>query len=179
MTASLVLVSGAPGSGKTTLARMLAEDLGMALLSKDTIKEALGDTLGAESVERSQELGRASVVVLRSLTEAQLELGIPVVVDHVLRPAFAAEWLPVVEAANGVHVHCRAPVEVLVQRVEERWTSGMRHAVHLDLERIGGEWEGLEPVEFDIPTLFVDTEDGYRPDYPTIVDFVEHAGRRS
>jgi broad-specificity NMP kinase len=35
----LVLVSGAPGSGKTTLAVPLAAELGFALLRKDRIKE--------------------------------------------------------------------------------------------------------------------------------------------
>jgi predicted kinase len=37
----LVFVSGAPGSGKTSLAVPLAAELGFALLRKDRIKEAL------------------------------------------------------------------------------------------------------------------------------------------
>ncbi|HEX8858768.1 MAG TPA: AAA family ATPase [Actinomycetes bacterium] len=43
---TLVLVTGPPASGKTTLARPLAFSLGLPLLGKDTIKEALFDTLG-------------------------------------------------------------------------------------------------------------------------------------
>jgi predicted kinase len=43
----LVHVSGAPGAGKTSLAGPLAAELGYALLTKDTIKETLHDTLGA------------------------------------------------------------------------------------------------------------------------------------
>ena len=37
----MVLVTGAPGSGKTTLAGPLATELGFALLAKDRIKESL------------------------------------------------------------------------------------------------------------------------------------------
>jgi len=44
----LVLVSGPPASGKTTLAAPLAAELGFALLGKDRIKETLGDWLVVE-----------------------------------------------------------------------------------------------------------------------------------
>src|SRR5579863_1117877 len=44
----LVLVSGPPASGKTTLAAPLAAELGFALLGKDRIKETLGDWLAVE-----------------------------------------------------------------------------------------------------------------------------------
>jgi predicted kinase len=43
----LVYVSGAPGSGKTSLAVPLAAELGYPLLAKDRIKETLHDALGA------------------------------------------------------------------------------------------------------------------------------------
>ena len=75
MAPPLVLVSGSPGAGKTALARRLAADLEMPLLSKDTIKEALGETLVVASVERSRELGRASVGVLCALVREELDDG--------------------------------------------------------------------------------------------------------
>lgn len=57
-----VLVGGWPAAGKTTLARPLACELKFAYLSKDDVKEALMDTLGAPStVEESRDLGRAAV----------------------------------------------------------------------------------------------------------------------
>jgi predicted kinase len=43
---TLVLVTGPPASGKTSLAQPLARHLGRPLLGKDTIKEALFDSLG-------------------------------------------------------------------------------------------------------------------------------------
>ena len=45
--APFVLVGGWPASGKTTLARALATELGTAYLSKDEVKEALMDHVGA------------------------------------------------------------------------------------------------------------------------------------
>ena len=40
---TVVLVNGIPGSGKTTVARRLAAELGLPLFAKDTVKEAMVD----------------------------------------------------------------------------------------------------------------------------------------
>jgi len=48
-----VVVSGPPGSGKTTVARELARALGFPLLSKDTIKEAMMASLEVTDVDQS------------------------------------------------------------------------------------------------------------------------------
>jgi predicted kinase len=65
MERSFILVSGAPGSGKTTLARKLAEAIGFEMISKDAIKEALFDVLGPlEDDPRTRKLSRAAMAVL-------------------------------------------------------------------------------------------------------------------
>ena len=55
----IVLVSGAPGSGKTTLGQPLAAALGMPFISKDAIKERLFDSLQGDP----QRFGRSRHVV--------------------------------------------------------------------------------------------------------------------
>jgi adenylate kinase family enzyme len=44
----VVLVNGLPAAGKSTLAPPLACELGLPVISKDVIKEAHADVLGAE-----------------------------------------------------------------------------------------------------------------------------------
>jgi predicted kinase len=172
----LVLVSGPPGSGKTTLARRLASDLQIPLLTKDTIKEALGRTLAVDSLERSRALGAASADALFALTALQLDLGIPVVVDHAFHQDLADLVVPLVEWSTARLVHCHAPRAILTERVFARPAQGERDPVHVEGDRVI-DWDRYEPMELlDVPVLLVETSDGYRPDYPTVLSFVEGAG---
>jgi len=47
---TLIVVSGAPGTGKSTIARALGADLRFPVLSLDPVKEALADVLGQGDV---------------------------------------------------------------------------------------------------------------------------------
>ena len=74
MTASdlplLVVVTGPPAAGKTTVARGIAQRLRLPLVEKDTIKEALFDTLGTGDLAWSRRLGEATYGVIWALREA-------------------------------------------------------------------------------------------------------------
>ena len=48
-----VLVSGLPGSGKSTVAAPLAQALGLPLLARDDIKESLWDALATFDAARA------------------------------------------------------------------------------------------------------------------------------
>lgn len=73
---TLVLFGGLPGTGKTTVSRVLARRLGAVWLRVDTIEQAMrGAGIG--------DIGPAGYAVATSLAEANLELGLTVVVDCV------------------------------------------------------------------------------------------------
>src|SRR5689334_7697152 len=67
----IVLVSGSPGAGKTTLAVPLASMLGLPLIAKDDIKETLVDALGDQGGDMvwSRKVGGAAWEVLWKLAE--------------------------------------------------------------------------------------------------------------
>jgi len=141
-----VLVAGWPGSGKSTLAAALAAELGLPLLTKDEIKEALMDGLGQpETVAESQRLGRAAVLAM--LRVASRCPG------AVLDSTWFGYALPLVRRLPGqlVEVHCVVPLEVAKARYQAR--TRQRHAGHLDAARSDTElWgepsrpPGLGPV---------------------------------
>ena len=78
----LVVFAGAPGVGKSTLARALARELRAAYLDKDTIKDtalALGRELKIEN--SIQYAGVLSYTLLVPLARDNLTLGMHVVID--------------------------------------------------------------------------------------------------
>ena len=78
----LIVFAGAPGVGKSTLARALARELRAAYLDKDTIKDAalaLGRELKIENP--MQFAGALSYTLLVPLARDNLTLGTHVVID--------------------------------------------------------------------------------------------------
>jgi predicted kinase len=136
-TRRIVLVSGPPASGKTTLARPLAERLGFALLTKDDIKETLFTALKGPpgDVEFSRKIGAAAMELLWTLAPR-----CPAVVleanfrtkSNDERHKFAAlliqgDGRP---STLAVEVYCRLPREEASRRFAERARLERHHPAH-------------------------------------------------
>jgi predicted kinase len=127
----LVVVTGMPSSGKTTVAEGLARRLRLPLIAKDEIKESLYDSLGAADVATSTRLGRAAYALIFALARASLDAGASAVVEANFFLEHEAEFAAL-PAHRLVQLHCRAPLAVL----SERYANRSRHAGHHDAEKI-------------------------------------------
>ena len=184
----LVIVAGAPGAGKTTLATRLATDLCLPLITKDRIKEILGDALGAADVAQSQVLGEATYALLYAIAGWLLDARTGAVLEsNFWRGTSERALLPLVNRSAAVLVHCHAPATVILDRYLARAARGERHPVHFDhdvLPRLRADIaEGrYEPLELGVPCVSVETADRYDPPYEDIlatlravIDSVTHA----
>lgn len=123
---SLVVVSGLPASGKTTVGRLLSERLALPLIDKDAILEALFDSLGCHDLSERFRLSRASDEVLFALAESS---GTAVLVNWWSHDSAPARLRAL--SSSLVEVFCECPVEVAAARFEAR----ERHPGHHDPRR--------------------------------------------
>jgi predicted kinase len=142
---TLIVVTGAPGSGKSTVAVPLARRLGIALIAKDDVKEALWEHVGPGDRDRFLEYGRASYPLMLFIARMSLVAGGSAVVEANFTPDWAAEELSQLQRETPfrfVQVLCVADAETCLARYRERAASGRRHPMH----RFGGG-EALESLE--------------------------------
>jgi predicted kinase len=149
-----VLVTGPPASGKTYVARLLADEMSLPLLSKDTIKDALIGALGAADVEASKRLGRAAVAGLIAVAH---EVGYGVLDSVWVDRERSREQLPGLPGPL-VEVFCGCDVQLMESRFLAR--AREHRPGHFDLQRSREElWaeSSLVPLDGPWPVIEVDT----------------------
>jgi predicted kinase len=131
----LIIVSGLPGAGKTTLAKWLSDELHLPLIYRDGLKELLFDSLGWSDREWSRTLGRASYELLYYVLEMQVCFGRSCIVESNFDPEQASLRLQALRQKcdfEPFQIQCVADSAVLVQRYRQRAFSSERHPGHTD-----------------------------------------------
>lgn len=181
----LVIVSGAPASGKTTLAPLLAERLPLPLLSMDGLRQILHDAFGTTTHDEVRRLLSPGFAVYYGLISELLRSGVGVVAECNFHRGVSEPQLgPVARLGTPVIVHCQTSRELSYRRFRERHQRALperryafdgKRIAELDRGIAQDSWERAEPVEIGAPVLRVDTTDGYVPDLDGIVAFIcEH-----
>lgn len=153
-----VVVTGLPGSGKTTLAGPIASCLNVPLIAKDHIKELLADHLGLGPL--ADQYGKAAAQVMYGLAAKAPE----VVLESFFWPGLSEPELLALERPL-VQVHCRCAPELALKRFERRLRDGNRHPVHHTMDdwdrfSVGGGLLDLPGVRIDVDTTgAIDVDD--------------------
>jgi predicted kinase len=172
----LVIVGGAPATGKTTLAQSLGKSLGLPVITKDDLKEALAEPFTDVDLARSRQLGSAAYEALFTVADRVLAAGHGLVLESNFRRGLSDGPLrALAQLAPSVVIVCRTPDAVRRKRYEDR--AGTRHRVHIE-SAILAEWNADDAeflIDIGTPRLIVGTTDGYTPDLERIAAFARGA----
>lgn len=160
----LVIVSGAPGSGKTTMGSRLGTELRLPHLNRDLVRDGLWMTDGDDAAVGTDRAWR----VWLSAVKLYLHQGVSLVIDQTFYRGLSDvtlrnELVPISWSVN-VHLMASNATERWCARIdrEGRWGPD-REAAVAKVESI--QQQVRDPLEFGCPQLVVDTTD---PDVPIV-----------
>ncbi|MEV4252003.1 AAA family ATPase [Spirillospora sp. NPDC049652] len=171
----LVVVSGPAGVGKTTLAHELARVLGCPAVLRDEIKQGMVLADAEYCAEPGDTMTRQATDLFFDVLRLMLTAGCTVVAeaafqDKVWNPRLTA----LQELADVRIIRCGAPEDVGRERVAQRLDADGHRRAHAD-HSLTFQNEFV-PVEMNVPTLDVDTSDGYDPGMDGIAAFARSDG---
>jgi predicted kinase len=174
----LIVVAGRPGAGKTSLAHCLARAVRCPAICRDEIKEGFVNTIGAAG-ESGDDIARRVYGLFFDTVKFLLSHRITLVAEAAFQHKL---WAPKLELLREIAririVLCSIDPELArSRRIERALADSTRERFHHDravqASREGHEppIESYDPPHLDVPTLTVDTSDGYQPAFETIVSF--------
>jgi predicted kinase len=173
----LTIVSGRPGSGKTTLARAIAQAIRCPLISRDEIKEGLVNS-GLAHSDATQRLANE---IFFDTIEQLVRRGVTLIAEAAFQHKLWAPRLePLLTVTKTRIILCVANPELARSRhIQRGLNDPQRERFHGDYE-VRAAREGRQmpigdyvPPKFEVPALEVDTTDGYTPPFARIVAFTD------
>jgi predicted kinase len=173
--ATLVVMAGLPGAGKSTIGEIIGHRLGATIVSVDPIESAI---LSA-GIDVDQPTGLAAYLVAEKIAEAQLESGRSVVVDAVnaVEPA-RMQWRDLASRTGAilrvVEVVC-SDEDLHKERLSKR-VRGLPHVEELTWRAVEQSVEGYEPWtghSATMPRITVDSVDTLGANVETAITFID------
>jgi predicted kinase len=177
-TPTLVVVSGPPRSGKTTLAKAIAQALPCPAICRDEIKEGMVHAEPADfEPAAGDRLTQRTLPLFFDVLRLLLAGGVTVVADAAFQERLWRPGLePLTELADLRIVQCHVDPAVARDRhrsaIDDPGETAHARIIGEELDDWQDAYSSFERVSIPAPSIDVDTTDGYAPDLAKIVAFV-------
>jgi predicted kinase len=175
---TLIVVEGPPGSGKTTLARKIAAEIGCPAICRDEIKEGMARSAPGFVARLGDDLTIRTFPVFFSALELLVRAGVTTVAEAAFQDRVWRLGLePLMDLADLRIVRCTVSADLAFRRVLHRRHVNPLRSSHADPGvEDKAEWtqnhRDFDHLSIDAPFIKVNTTSGYRPGLPEVVDFV-------
>ncbi len=179
MATPIIIITGYPGTGKTSLGHHLADKFNIPFISKDEIKEIMFKSLGWSDREWSIKLGAASYDLMFYFAEKMLLLEKPFILETYFSKISEKEIGKLIKNYNilPLQIVCTANPDEIIGRVIKRVESGERHPGHVDHTRYDALSERVKDkykkLEIGGRCIEIDTTDFSGIDYEEIYAFIQ------
>jgi len=163
MRPTLIIITGHPGSGKTSIAKQLSDHYRIPYISKDALKERVFDGLGSKDKEWSLQVSGVAHRIMDDMAGQILKSGSSVIVESNFKADVDSDRFA--NLAETYHVPCMqilcsADGDILFQRWNERIQTGERHEGHVEeisLEQIHQDLS-LPYPKLDLPGKLIELD---------------------
>ena len=180
--ATVIVVNGMPGVGKTTLLKRLSHDLGIGYIAKDSIKELLGNTLFVPSEDiDSYYYGDASVSALYAVVASFLPSEKILFVENAFWHDLATERFQELSKTHEslfLQIYVTCDYMETRRRFEQRVGKGERHFIHPDTVHDSHDEESSKikyrALEIEgMKTFMMDTTESSEDSYQMLVQWIK------
>lgn len=176
----LIVVTGPPASGKTTLARILADKINCPLISRDELKEGLINTLSVPHSQLDKSVDLHVYDTFFEIINLLISKKISLIVDAAFQnKLWKPKLLDLLDEAEIKIIICKTNLDLIKYRFADRLSNNSdRERYHGDQslnsskEQFSELTENYKPVNINAPTLQVDTTNNYDPTIEEIIIFI-------